>query len=69
MVRREPGVAAEPFLRFSSGYVQRAAGLLPKQGARRPWQVYQNYVQDMFTIRFGRIDDGVMRFGPQGSLP
>ena len=69
MVRREPGVAPEPFLGFSSGYVQRAAALLPKQGARRPWQVYQNYVQDMFTIRFGRIDDGVMRFGPQGSLP
>ncbi|MDB5792763.1 MAG: FAD-containing monooxygenase EthA [Massilia sp.] len=69
MVRRDPGVAPEPFLGFSSGYVQRAAALLPKQGARRPWQVYQNYLQDMLTIRFGRIDDGVMRFGPRGSLP
>jgi len=69
VVRREPGVGALPFLGFTSGYVQRAAALLPKQGARRPWQVYQNYVQDMMTIRFGRIADGVIRFGRKGSMP
>jgi monooxygenase len=69
VVRREAGVTPEPFLSFTSGYVQRAASLLPKQGSRRPWQVYQNYLQDMFTIRFGRIADGVMRFGQKGSLP
>ena len=69
VARRQPGVAEQPFLSFSSGYVQRAASLLPKQGVRRPWQVYQNYLQDMFTIRFGRIADGVMRFGPKGRLP
>jgi len=69
VVRRQDDVAPEPFLSFTSGYVQRAAGLLPKQGSRRPWQVYQNYLQDMFTIRYGRIADGVMRFGPKGSLP
>jgi cyclohexanone monooxygenase len=69
VVRREADVAPEPFLSFTSGYVQRAASLLPKQGSRRPWQVYQNYFQDMFTIRFGRIADGVLRFGQQGSLP
>jgi monooxygenase len=69
VVRRDPGVDAQPFLSFSSGYVQRAKALLPHQGARRPWQVYQNYLQDMLTIRFGRIADGVMRFGPKGRLP
>jgi hypothetical protein len=31
--------------------------------------VYQNYLQDMLTIRFGRIADGVMRFGTEGALP
>jgi len=67
--RRDPTVASEPFLSFTSGYVQRARHLLPKQGARKPWQVYQNYVLDLLTIRFGRIDDGVMRFGPKGALP
>jgi hypothetical protein len=39
------------------------------QGARRPWRVYQNYLHDMLTIRFGRIADGVMRFGGKGALP
>ncbi|MDB5747527.1 MAG: NAD(P)/FAD-dependent oxidoreductase [Massilia sp.] len=69
VVRREVGVEPEPFLSFTSSYVQRAASLLPKQGSRRPWQVYQNYLQDMFTIRFGRIADGVIRFGTEGKLP
>jgi cyclohexanone monooxygenase len=62
VARREAGVAPIPFLNFSSGYVQRARGELPQQGARRPWQVYQNYLQDMLTIRYGRIADGVMHF-------
>ncbi|MGJ9416561.1 flavin-containing monooxygenase [Massilia sp. CMS3.1] len=69
VARREAGVEPEPFLSFTSGYVQRAQALLPKQGSRRPWQVYQNYLQDMFTIRFGRLADGVMRFGPKGNMP
>jgi cation diffusion facilitator CzcD-associated flavoprotein CzcO len=69
LVRREPGVTPRPFLGFTSGYVQRALGVLPQQGARKPWQVYQNYLQDMLTIRFGRIADGVMQFGTKGSLP
>jgi monooxygenase len=55
VVHREAGVEPEPFLSFTSGYVQRAAAVLPRQGSRRPWQVYQNYLQDMLTIRFGRI--------------
>jgi cyclohexanone monooxygenase len=67
--RREPGVESRPFLGFTSGYVQRAQSQLPQQGSRRPWQVYQNYLQDMITIRYGRIADGVMRFGAQGTLP
>jgi cyclohexanone monooxygenase len=61
--RREAGVEPEPFLNFTSGYVQRAKGELPQQGSRKPWQVYQNYLQDMITIRYGRIADGVMHFG------
>lgn len=63
---RDPSVPEQPFLSFTSGYVQRAAHMLPKQGARRPWQVYQNYMQDMLTIRYSRIDDGVLRFQSHG---
>lgn len=60
--QRDPLVAEQPFLGFTSGYVQRALAVLPKQGDRKPWQVYQNYLADLFTIRWGRVADGVMRF-------
>jgi cation diffusion facilitator CzcD-associated flavoprotein CzcO len=52
-----------PILDLTSGYVQRAAALLPRQGARAPWRVKQNYVQDLWALRTGRMDDGVLRFG------
>lgn len=60
----QPGkdVAPLPFLELSSGYVQRAAQVLPQQGSRRPWQVYQNYLMDMLSIRYSRINDGVVQF-------
>ena len=67
--RRDPSVGILPFLSFTSGYVQRASGVLPKQGTRRPWQVHQNYFRDMLALRFGRIDDGVLRFGVAGARP
>lgn len=67
--RREAGVEPRPFLDFTSGYVLRAQHLLPRQGARAPWQVYQNYLKDLFMIRFGRIEDGVLRLGAAGALP
>jgi cation diffusion facilitator CzcD-associated flavoprotein CzcO len=58
----DPGLLAEPWLDFSSGYVQRSVGKFPKQGSRAPWRLYQNYVRDIFSLRFGAVDDGVMEF-------
>jgi cation diffusion facilitator CzcD-associated flavoprotein CzcO len=58
----DPSVAELPWLDFSSGYVQRANDILPKQGATKPWRLYQNYALDMLTLRFGKIDDGTMQF-------
>ncbi|GAB3453287.1 NAD(P)/FAD-dependent oxidoreductase [Massilia terrae] len=69
MPRRDGAQATQPFVSFTSGYVRRAVGLLPQQGAHKPWQVYQNYLQDLLMIRFGRIADGVLRFGAKGALP
>jgi monooxygenase len=60
-----PAAAGEPslpFMNLTSGYVQRALEKLPKQGAKAPWRVYQNYAKDVELLRFGRIDDGVLRF-------
>ncbi|MEA1942019.1 MAG: NAD(P)/FAD-dependent oxidoreductase [Pseudomonadota bacterium] len=55
-----------PLLDFSSGYVQRALPHLPKQGSRAPWRTYQNYLRDMLAIRYGRLEDGHMRFAKAG---
>ena len=57
----DPAMAIEPFLDFSSGYVTRALADLPKQGARKPWKLNQNYALDLMALKFGSVDDG-MRF-------
>ena len=49
-------IERRPVIAFSSGYVKRAEGILPMQGARDPWLVRQNYLLDRFAMRFGRID-------------
>lgn len=51
-----------PWLDFSSGYVQRAIHLFPKQADKAPWRQHQNYALDLMALRFGRVDDGAMRF-------
>ena len=60
---RVAGIAPQPLLSFSSGYVRRAVDMLPKQGDRKPWRLYQNYVLDWLMLRLGKVDDGVMAFG------
>jgi len=52
----------DPFVDFSSGYFQRHLAALPKQGREKPWKLNQNYLSDLFALRFGRLDDGVLRF-------
>lgn len=58
----DPDMKPGPWLDFSSGYVVRAMERFPKQGDRPPWKVNQNYVADVFAFRFGRLDDGALRF-------
>jgi monooxygenase len=58
----DPSLGREPFVDFSSGYVQRAIDKFPSQGARKPWRVYQNYALDIMSLRFGSIEDEAMRF-------
>ena len=65
--RTDASVVDEPFLSFSSGYVQRALAELPRQGSKRPWKVYQNYLFDLVTLRFGRVDDGTLEFRRAGA--
>jgi hypothetical protein len=52
----------KPFLDLKSGYIQRDAARLPRQGSRAPWRMYQNYLLDVLTLKFARLRDGAMRF-------
>ena len=60
--RTDPQVEEAPWLDFSSGYVQRALDILPRQGTKRPWKLYQNYALDLVTLRYGAVDDGTLEF-------
>jgi cation diffusion facilitator CzcD-associated flavoprotein CzcO len=59
---RDLAVEGVPLLNLTSGYIQRAAGILPRQGARRPWRHRQNYLLDLAAMRLGRVNDQAMRF-------
>ena len=64
----DPTLAAQPWIDFSSGYFQRSLHLLPKQGDKLPWKLYQNYARDIVMLRWGKVDDGVMAFStPAGA--
>ncbi len=55
-------IQARPMLDLSSGYVQRAQGLLPQQGDRFPWRVKQSYWSDWLAMRGSPLHDGHIRF-------
>jgi cation diffusion facilitator CzcD-associated flavoprotein CzcO len=59
---RDPSVTREPFIDFSSGYVQRAIEKFPKQGSKHPWRLYQNYARDIVSLRYGSVEDEAMEF-------
>ncbi|HXC52806.1 MAG TPA: NAD(P)/FAD-dependent oxidoreductase [Candidatus Limnocylindrales bacterium] len=56
----DPQQETLPWLDFTSGYVVRAMDKFPRQGKRAPWRLHQNYARDLATIRFGKLEDGVL---------
>ena len=61
-VNDDPAVTERPLLDFQAGYVLRSIHEFPKAGSRPPWQVVMSYPHDVLKLRYGRIDDGAMRF-------
>jgi hypothetical protein len=48
---------SEPLLDFNAGYVLRANDVMPKQGSKAPWKVYQNYIKDVFSLKYADVKD------------
>ena len=57
--RDDPNPERRPLLELTAGYLTRAEGLLPSQGARHPWRVRQNYIRDLAAMTFSRTGEAL----------
>jgi cation diffusion facilitator CzcD-associated flavoprotein CzcO len=64
----EADIERAPMVDFTSGYFARAYAKLPKQGTRAPWRVNQNYLLDTAALRFGTLEDGVLKFSRRADI-
>ncbi len=60
-----PDGGGAPILDLNAGYITRSLDQLPRQGARRPWKLHQNYPLDLVMLRYGRLNDQGVRFERQ----
>jgi cation diffusion facilitator CzcD-associated flavoprotein CzcO len=68
-VHAATGEETRPAIDLSSGYVQRAAAHLPRQGSRKPWRIHQNYLRDLLALKLAPLADGAMQFARRGAWP
>ena len=61
-LNNDPSITEEPWVDFSSGYVQRSLHKFPKQGSKAPWKLHQNYALDLMSLRFGSVRDAAMQY-------
>ena len=60
---QNPDMDRVAFLDLASGYVDRAIDNFPKQGTSSPWRLYQNYLLDLLSLRFGSMRDKELEYG------
>jgi monooxygenase len=60
--QRDPLFTSRPLIDFSSSYIQRSIGQFPRSGNKRPWRLYQNYLWDLVSLRFGPVNDKALEF-------
>ncbi|HMJ74490.1 MAG TPA: NAD(P)/FAD-dependent oxidoreductase, partial [Iamia sp.] len=63
-ISEDEAASAQPLLGLTSGYVQRAAALMPKQGNRAPWLLRQNFVLDLLTFKLGDLTESIRFSSP-----
>ncbi|RLY94587.1 NAD(P)/FAD-dependent oxidoreductase [Kocuria tytonicola] len=57
-----PRTGLRPLIDLASGYIQRGAHLLPRQGRDGAWNVRQNYLRDRVLFRPGAEKDDQLEF-------
>ncbi|MEU6576970.1 NAD(P)/FAD-dependent oxidoreductase [Streptomyces sp. NPDC046805] len=48
---------------LTSGYIARGDTVMPRQGTRAPWRIWNNYYRDRRALRRSPIEDPALRFG------
>lgn len=56
------GLEEDDIFDFSSGYIQRAKHLMPKNAIDYPWRLNQEYVVDRKRMRGDPVEDGILAF-------
>ena len=57
----DPDMETRPLLDFGAGYVKRAIGQLPRQGAGEPWMMSMSYHTDVKLLRNDSVVDPHLR--------
>ena len=52
--------------KMSSGYIARAADVMPKQGKQAPWKITNNYLADRKELKDAKFNDEVLQFQKRG---
>lgn len=53
---------SERMFDFDAGYILRGKDIIPSQGSKRPWKVYEDYIKDFFLIKRGNLTDGYLKY-------
>ena len=59
---KDENLKPTPLLNLNSGYIHRAINVLPNQGDKAPWRVYQNYILDYKMMRIDSVNHKQTRF-------
>ena len=63
----EAAIEEDDIFDFSSGYIQRAKHLQPKNALQYPWRLNQEYVVDRKRMAKDPVDDGLLTFSKAGA--
>jgi len=59
-----------PFVEgFNPGYMERAIAHWPKQASKSPWRVYQNYLRDVWSLKWSPVDNKALEFSSPVEAP
>lgn len=62
VLRKDHGLVEDDIFDFSSGYIQRAKHIMPKNAIAYPWRLNQEYLIDRKRMRSDPVDDGILTF-------